>query len=217
MPNYSAEALVEPAQPRRSRAQLKGRQPTDAAREDVRVLVGPGPHPRDRLIEHLHRLNDAHGALREGHLVALAAEMGLSIAEVAEVASFYHHFEIVRDDAVVVPLTIRVCGGQSCAMAGAAALAGGLAQALGEGVRVVHAPCVGRCEQAPVAVVGHRPVPQATVERVGALAGERTHPLPRDDASFDPASLAPAERTTGAELDIDQACVGYADYRARGG
>jgi NADH:ubiquinone oxidoreductase subunit F (NADH-binding)/NADH:ubiquinone oxidoreductase subunit E len=219
MPNPPAEVRIDGPSPRRARAQLKGRQPTEEARASVRALIGPGPHPRELLIEHLHRLNDAHGALREGHLVALAAEMGLSMAEVAEVASFYHHFEIVRDDAAVPALTVRVCDSLACAMAGAERLMEGLARRLGSDVRVVHAPCVGRCEQAPVAVVGQRPVPHATVDKVcaHALAGERQHPAPRDDASFDPAAVAPCEVTTGAEEEVAPAYVSYTAYRTAGG
>ena len=219
MPNPPFEAPVAGPTPRRARAQLKGRQPTDEARSAVRSLIGPGPHARDLLIEHLHRLNDAHGALREGHLVALAAEMGLAMAEVAEVASFYHHFEIVRDDAAVPALTVRVCESLACAMAGAEGLVERLAASLGPAVRVVRAPCVGRCEQAPAAVVGQRPVPHATVDVVKghATSGERHHPMPDDQADFDPAANAPCEITTGAEAEIAPACVGYAAYRARGG
>jgi formate dehydrogenase len=213
-------AAAEPARGgRRARHELKGRQPTDAAREAVRAMIGPGPHARELLIEHLHRLNDAHGALREGHLVALAAEMRLSMAEVAEVASFYHHFEIVPDDAVLPALTVRVCDSLACAMAGAEALRAGAAKAAGAGVRVVHAPCVGRCEQAPVAVIGQRPVLRAAIDSIckQVLANEREHPLPRDDAAFDPAAMAPGEITTGAEDDIAPPYVGYDAYRARGG
>jgi formate dehydrogenase len=219
MPNPPAEVPVAGPAPRRARSQLKGRQPSDEARAAVRALIGPGPHARELLIEHLHRLNDAQGALREGHLVALAAEMGLSMAEVAEVASFYHHFEIVRDDAAVPALTVRVCDSLACAMAGAQALSNGLAKVLGPNVRVAYAPCVGRCEQAPVAVVGQRPVPHATVEAAHehALSGQRHHIDAPDDAEFDPADTAPCEITTGAEADIAPAYVGYAAYRARGG
>src|SRR4051794_19234149 len=104
----------------RKQSKLKGRQPDDIALADVRALLPPRPlegHRRDLLIEYLHRFNDAHGALREGHLVALAREMNVSMAEVFEVASFYHHFEVVRDDAAVASVTVRVCDGLSCELA----------------------------------------------------------------------------------------------------
>ena len=96
----STEASIQ-IPPRKPRHQLKGRQPTDAARAEVRALIGAAPpegHRRDLLIEHLHALNDHYHGLFERHLVALAAEMRLSMAEVYEVASFYHHFEVLKDD-----------------------------------------------------------------------------------------------------------------------
>ncbi|MFO1340404.1 MAG: NAD(P)H-dependent oxidoreductase subunit E, partial [Burkholderiaceae bacterium] len=200
-----------------ARTQAKGRQPAEAARDAVRALIGPGPHRRDQLIEHLHQLNDAHGALFEGHLVALAAEMRLSMAEVAEVASFYHHFDTLPDGAAAPALTVRVCDGLACTLAGAGALMQGLAAALGPSVRVQHAPCVGRCEQAPVAVVGQRPVPQAVGPAVAAhaLRAELRHPLPPDDGQFEPAALAPGEVAVAGE--VAPAYVGLAAYRAAGG
>ena len=216
----SAEAL---RQRLRKSAQLKGRQPDDAARAQVRALIGDGPHPREQLIERLHRLNDSVGALREGHLVALAAEMRLPMAEVAEVASFYHHFQIVADEAALPRLTVRVCDSPSCALAGAAALHERLAAVLGPDVQLLHAPCVGRCEQAPVAVVGQCAVPHAEPGAVaarcaqGASAHPPVHPLPPDAARFDPAAAAPCAITDGSETDIAPACVGYRAYRAAGG
>ncbi len=202
----------------RRRGQLKGRQPVDAARARVRALIGPGPHRRDRLIELLHTLNDAHGGLHEAHLVALAAELRLSMAEVFEVASFYHHFQIVREGETAAALTVRVCDGLSCAMAGAHALLDKLPALLGREVRVIPAPCVGRCEQAPVAVVGQAPVLHADVAVVEAACstGVEQHPDARDDAVFDPAASAPCAITRGSEA-VAPAHVGYAAYRAQGG
>ena len=202
----------------RRRGQLKGRQPDDAAREQVRALIGPGPHRRDRLIELLHLLNDAHRGLHEAHLVALAAELRLSMAEVFEVASFYHHFDIVREGETPAALTVRVCDGLSCAMAGAQALLDKLPAILGREVRVIPAPCVGRCEQAPVAVVGQAPVLRADAAAVDAAcaAGAGRHLDACDDAVFDPAASAPCAITHGGE-GVAPAQVGYAAYRARGG
>jgi len=202
----------------RRRSQLKGRQPDDTARTEVRALIGNGPHRRDLLIEHLHRLNDAHRGLLERHLVALAAEMRLSMAEVFEVASFYHHFEVIRDGDTPAALTVRVCDGLSCAMAGAQALLDRLPAILGSAVRVIPAPCVGRCEQAPVAVVGQAPVQRAdgaAVQAACSAAGHQ-HPTASDDAVFDPAASAPCAITHGPEA-VAPASVGYATYRARGG
>ncbi len=202
----------------RRRGQLKGRQPDDTARARVRALIGAGPHRRDQLIELLHILNDAHGGLLEAHLVALAAELRLSMAEVFEVASFYHHFDIVREGETPAALTVRVCDGLSCAMAGAQALLDKLPALLGREVRVIPAPCVGRCEQAPVAVVGQAPVLRADAAAVEAACatGMEQHPDARDDAVFDPAASAPCAITRGIET-VAPAQVGYAAYRAQGG
>ena len=111
----------------RRRSKLKGRQTDDQARAELRALIGHGPHQRDLLIEHLHRLNDEYRGLHERHLLALAAEMAIPMAEVYEVATFYHHFEVLKGDAAAPALTVRVCEGLSCELAGAPAL---LARAL---------------------------------------------------------------------------------------
>ncbi len=149
---------------------LKGRQPDEASLQDVRALIGPRPeqgHRRDLLIEYLHLLNDAYRGLHERHLVALAREMNIPMAEVYEVATFYHHFEVLRGDAAAPGLTVRVCDGLSCEMAGAGELLQRLPSILGgQDVRVVRSPCLGRCEQAPVAMVHQQALAQATVEAV---------------------------------------------------
>ena len=159
--------------PRRPRHQLKGRQPSEEARAEVRALIGAPPangHRRDLLIEHLHALNDHYHGLFERHLVALAAEMRLSMAEVYEVASFYHHFEVLKDDVMAPRLTVRVCESLSCQMAGADALLAKLPALLGADVKVVPAPCIGRCEQAPAALVGQRGLGHATVEAIVSMS-----------------------------------------------
>ena len=154
----------------RRKSRLKGRQVDEASLSEVRTLVGPAPHRRDLLIELLHKLNDAYRGLHERHLVALAREMNVSLAEVYEVATFYHHFEVLRGDDTAPHLTVRVCSGLSCALAGAHDLLVRLPALLGHAdVRVIPAPCVGRCEQAPVAVVHQTPVPLATVESVESI------------------------------------------------
>jgi formate dehydrogenase len=202
----------------RGKTRLKGRQPDDAALADVRALIGAGPHRRDLLIEHLHRLNDTYRSLLDRHLVALAHEMKLGMAEVYEVATFYHHFEILRGDAQAAAVTVRVCDGLSCELAGAQALLAKLPGVLGKGVRVVPAPCVGRCEQAPVAVVGQNPVVHANVDSVRAASGAAatSHPPSRDDGDFDP-----VQHATGAIIasptQVAPDYVGYAAYLARGG
>ena len=209
------------------RGQLKGRQPDDAARAEVLALL-PGldstnAPPRDRLIEHLHVLNDRFGALFQRHLVALAALMRLSMAHVHEVASFYHHFQILPDDQAAPQLTVRVCSGLSCQLAGGAALLQRLQGALGEGVQLLPAPCVGRCEQAPVAVVGQAPVVvadaaavQARVQQALADPAAARHPVAPGATTFDPAAQAPCAITSG-ETDPSPPWVGLAAYRQAGG
>lgn len=163
----------------------KGRQTSLQARERVAVLCA-GLAPRaDLLIEHLHRLQDGEGALRHGHLAALAEMLKLSQVEVFEVASFYHHFEIVDDDAAVPATVVRVCDSLSCTMAGSHQLMTDLQAALAHdaSVRVQPAPCIGQCHRAPAACVGQRQLPHATVDAVQALlssgdTGPRELPVP---------------------------------------
>ncbi len=154
----------------------KGRTVDPRARDEVRALLGDASRSRDLLIEHLHRINDRYGHLPAAHLAALAQEMSLSLAEVYEVASFYHHFEVVKEGEARPPrLTVRVCDSIACELAGARALLSKLS--LGKEVRVIPAPCVGRCEVAPCVVVGQNPVGNATVALVGeAVSAGRTGP-----------------------------------------
>jgi formate dehydrogenase len=165
----------------RRRRAPKGRRVEPGALAEVQRLLGDAPRERSLLIEHLHRIQDAHGHLSAAHLAALAHEMRLAMAEVFEVASFYHHFDIVKEGEPAPPrLTVRVCDGLSCELAGARELLQRLPAILGAEVRVIAAPCIGRCEQAPAAVVGRCPVAQATVESVAAaLRAGRTTPEPR--------------------------------------
>jgi formate dehydrogenase len=153
--------------PGRKRGSPKGRRVDPQALEDVRKLLGTAPRRRDLLIEHLHKIQDAHGHLSAAHLAALAQEMRMAMAEVYEVASFYHHFDIVKEgEAVPAALTVRVCDSLSCEMTGAKDLLRKLPGLLGKDVRVIPAPCIGRCESAPAVVVGQNPVLEATVEAV---------------------------------------------------
>ncbi len=165
---------------RQPRTQLKGRQVMPEARAEVQALIGVPPaegHRRDLLIEHLHALNDHFQGLFERHIVALAAEMGLPVVEVFEVASFYHHFEILKDDATAPRITVRVCDSLSCSLAGSDSLLRQLQRELLD-VKVVPVPCLGRCEQAPAAQVGQQAVAQATSEMVARLVTEGyTQPL----------------------------------------
>ncbi len=218
-------ALATPEEMRarlKRRGQLKGRQSEDAALQDVRALIGPRPeagHRRDLLIEHLHLLNDAYRGLHLRHLVALAQEMKLSMAEVYEVASFYHHFELLREGDSAAGLTVRVCDGLSCEMAGAADLLARLPGVLGAEVKVVAAPCIGRCEQAPAVAVHQRAVPAASVEKVAAAVRVvSAAELPAADRPevFEPAELALQSVTSGLPA-TPPVAVNLAAYRARGG
>ncbi|MDP3085479.1 MAG: NADH-ubiquinone oxidoreductase-F iron-sulfur binding region domain-containing protein [Rubrivivax sp.] len=169
--------LALPASRQRKREAPKGRRVDPAALAEVRQLLGSASRAPDLLIEHLHRLQDHFGHLSAAHLAALASEMGLAQTEVYEVASFYHHFDIVKaGDAVPAPLTVRVCDSLSCEMAGAKDLLARLPALLGKDVRVIKAPCIGRCEQAPAVAVGQHALAQASCDSVVACvqAGQTT-------------------------------------------
>ncbi|MEY3923996.1 MAG: NADH-quinone oxidoreductase subunit [Pseudomonadota bacterium] len=167
----------------RQKSQLKGRQADEASLQDVRALLLLDSEVlkqrRDLLIEQLHKINDTYRGLHERHLVALAKLMNIPMAEVYEVATFYHHFEVIREGEQAPQFTLRVCDGLSCEMAGAATLLNKLKASLGTSkVKVVSAPCVGRCEQAPVAVVHQHEIGHASVEKVlAAVQAEATQPV----------------------------------------
>lgn len=145
----------------------KGHAVDPGALVDVQALLGSQSRQRDLLIEHLHKIQDCYQHISSKHLVALAHEMNLSPAEVFEVASFYHHFDVVKEGQTPPPaLTVRVCESLSCEMAGSNDLLHALEAGLGDKVRVQKVPCVGRCQHAPIAVVGQNPVDHATAERV---------------------------------------------------
>lgn len=162
----------------RKRQAPKGRQLDPAALAEVQALLGTESRRADMLIEHLHKIQDKFGHLSSAHLRALSQEMSLPQAHVYEVATFYHHFDVVKEgENAPEALTVRVCESLSCDIAGAKDLLERLPAILGKEVRVIPAPCVGRCEQAPVAVVGQNPVANATCESVAAKvkANESTH------------------------------------------
>ncbi|HLS86963.1 MAG TPA: NADH-ubiquinone oxidoreductase-F iron-sulfur binding region domain-containing protein [Burkholderiales bacterium] len=169
--------------PRKLRPIPKGRAVDPQALSEVQALLdearrrsGVEPRRADLLIENLHLIQDRYGRLSAAHLAALAREMRLAQAEVYEVATFYHHFDVVKEGEADPPaLTVRVCDSIACELAGARELLQKLPKILGKDVRVIPAPCVGRCESAPVAVVGQNPVRNATVEAVrDAVASKAT-------------------------------------------
>jgi formate dehydrogenase len=191
-----------PARGKRSRVRAtpKGRAVDSTAHEEIRALLGDAPRRRDLLIEHLHKIQDRYGCLSAAHLVALAAEMKMAMAEVYEVATFYHHFDVVKEGETAPPsITVRVCDSIACELAGSGALLTALPGLLGSGVRVLHAPCVGRCETAPVAVVGQNPLPHATADGVVSLV------------------KAGAVEHSTTDVAITPGHINYAAYRAAGG
>ncbi|MEO8103472.1 MAG: NAD(P)H-dependent oxidoreductase subunit E, partial [Betaproteobacteria bacterium] len=178
----------------------KGRQVDPQARADVAALIGAGEIRRDLLIEFLHRLHDQYGSLSAARLAALAEAMKIAQTEVYEVATFYHHFDVVKEGEAAPPaLTVRVCETLSCAMAGSEALLKKLPSILGKDVRVVAAPCIGRCAEAPAVCVGQNAFGHATVESV------------TDAVQNGEVTAFPAE---GKE---QVAHIGYAAYQSAGG
>jgi formate dehydrogenase beta subunit len=172
---------------KRAKSTPKGRQIDPQAAEEIALLLGDRPRRRDLLIEHLHLIQDKYRQISAAHLAALADEMKLAFAEVFETATFYAHFDIVKEgEPNIAPLTIRVCDSLTCAMLGAEKLLSELQSAAGPGIRVVRAPCVGRCDTAPAAEVGHHFVDHASAESVLAAAkGGDTHAHLPDYVDYD--------------------------------
>ena len=216
--SFSADELRQRI---KRKSKLKGRQADDASMVEVQHLLGPKPAGgwlRHRLIEHLHLLNDAHLGLHPRHLVALSKETNVPMAEVYEVATFYHHFEVLAEDAVAPALTVRVCDGLSCQMQGAQDLLTRLPALLGAVVKVIAAPCIGRCEQAPAVVVHQFPVLRADAQAVVAAvqSKQRQQPLPAQTRPFEPASFT-EQGIADLELQVSPAFTDYATYVANGG
>ncbi len=193
----------------RKRSAPKGRGVEPEALAEVQQLLGASSRSRDLLIEHLHKLQDRFGHLSARHLAALAREMDMAQTEVYEVATFYHHFDVVKEGEVApAALTVRVCDGLSCEMAGAGELLQRLPEILGREVRVIAAPCIGRCEQAPAVAVGQHPLAQASTASVLAAvrAGHTTHHNEGHvdfDAYLEEGGYALLKTCIAGELDID--------------
>ncbi|WP_168921192.1 NADH-ubiquinone oxidoreductase-F iron-sulfur binding region domain-containing protein [Polaromonas vacuolata] len=206
----------------RQKSKLKGRQSDDVSISEVRDLIGDAPaegHPRDLLIEYLHLLNDAWRGLHDRHLVALAKEMNIPMAEVYEVATFYHHFEVLKGDAKAPGLTVRVCNGLPCEMAGAENILARLPVLLGNpDVRVIAAPCIGRCDQAPAVAVHQTVIAYATPELVMAEIKQPNKNLPASSEKLNFSASDFTEKSLivpshGGPADY----VGYQAYREAGG
>jgi formate dehydrogenase beta subunit len=194
----------------RKRGQPKGRVVDPQALADIRDLLGDSPRRPDLLVEFLHRIQDRYHCLRAGHLTALATELKLATAEVYEVATFYHHFDVIKEGEPEPPaVTVRVCDTYSCAMAGSHALLAKLRAEVGADVRVIGAPCIGRCEHAPAAVVGTRTIDHASVDAVSAALAEgnvRAVPPPAERLS--------AYRAAGGYATLRQCVAGERDLEA---
>ena len=166
----------------------KGRQIEERALIEVCALLGDRPRQRDLLIEHLHLIQDRYGHLSAAHLAALAQEMRLPQAAVYEAATFYAHFDVVKEgEPAPPPLTIRICDSLTCELMGAQQLLAALRDQLDPSrIRVVRAPCMGHCDTAPIAEVGHHYVDHATPERVAeALHRAHTHADEPDYSEFE--------------------------------
>jgi NADH:ubiquinone oxidoreductase subunit F (NADH-binding)/NADH:ubiquinone oxidoreductase subunit E len=193
----------------RARAVPKGRTVDPHATAQVQALLGDRSRERDLLIEHLHLIQDNFGQISAAHLAALAEEMRLSFAEVFETATFYAHFDVVKEGEQPIPaLTVRVCDSLTCSMLGAEKLLGALQDTLGSGVRVVRAPCVGLCDFAPAVEVGHNFLKHADVAAVKtAVVHGDTHPHVPDYIDYDAYRAAGGyqslERLRSGELTVD--------------
>ena len=193
--SVTADKPLENNKKKNKRYQVKGRQVTSSAASDIKYLLGDRPRRDDLLIEYLHLIQDTYKHVSAEHMAALAKELRLAMAEVYEVATFYHHFDVVKEgEKTPAPLTVRVCDGITCEMKGAKALKQELLAKCETGVRVISAPCVGACDRAPVAVVGQNQVHKASTQSV--------------ISTVDAGNIS-AEATNYIDLDAYQANGGY--------
>jgi formate dehydrogenase len=206
----------------RARPVPKGRQVDPQAQQTIQGLLGDRPRQHDLLIEYLHLIQDEFGQISSAHLAALAVEMRLAYAEVFETATFYAHFDVMKEgDRDIPALTVRVCDSLTCAMFGADKLLGDLKNTLGDNVRVVRAPCVGLCDQAPAVEVGHNFLGNASVATVKrAVAHEDTHPHIPDYVDYDTyranGGYQTLERLRSGALTIDEVLKVLDDASLRG-
>jgi formate dehydrogenase len=178
----SEQVVVNLDSLKRKSRKPKGRVVDPVVLVEIQRILGTESREPDLLIEHLHKIQDTHGHISSAHIAALAAEMKLSQTEVYEVATFYHHFDVVKEGQTPPPpLTVRVCESVSCDMAGAHGLIDALKKGLGDGVRVQPVPCVGRCQHAPVAVVGQNPIDHADAATVIQAAKAKNIEAPVTD------------------------------------
>ena len=207
---------------KKSRPIGKGRQVDMQALAEVQALLGDEPRRKDLLIEHLHKIQDAYKHISAAHLVALAHEMKLSRAEVYEVATFYHHFDVIKEDQTPPPqLTVRVCDSMTCEMLGANPLIESLEQGMGDKVRIQRVPCIGRCDKAPVAVVGMQPVEFADTDKVAAevaannIQPEKIEPI-RFETYVEQGGYQTYQRCINGQIPVEEVLSKMEDSGLRG-
>ena len=204
------------------RGEQRGRHVTQTAQEQIRDLLGSKTPRRDLLIEYLHLIQDEFGHIAADHITALAAEMQLATTEIYEVATFYHHFDVIREGQDAPPeLTVRVCDSITCEMYGANELVAKLEGIVGDDVRVQRVPCVGRCEQAPIAVVGMNPIHQATekqvMQEVNANNSKAELPSCIDFASYQESEgYATLKKIVAGDIDNESVISTLEDSNLRG-
>ena len=179
---------------RGKKGRILGRTMPNKSLAEIAQLLGDAPRTRDMLIEHLHKIQDRYHCISKPHILALAIDMRLPVAEVYETATFYHHFDVLEDSATPPPpITLRICQSLSCEMFGARELIAGLKAENMNRVRIQPVPCVGRCDAAPIAVVGTNPIEAADTAKI--------------KTAIDTNQLEAAEPD----------CIAYVDYRNSGG
>lgn len=204
------------------RGQQRGRSVDAVALQQVLDLLGDQPRRRDLLIEYLHLIQDEYGHISAEHMTALASEMKLAPTEVYEVASFYHHFDLVKEGHHAPPeLTIRVCDSVTCELNDAKGIIKALEGKYEGKIRIQPVPCIGRCEQAPVAVVGTNPIPHADVDKIAtAVDNNQRHAEAPDCIRYEEYQSTGGyqllKKLTAGELDKEEVITTLEDSNLRG-
>ncbi len=204
----------------RKKSKLKGRQVDVASYGEVEKLIPSHYLAREYLIENLHRLNDFYLCLHQRHLAALGKLMKISMAEVFEVATFYHHFKVLEDGQLAPTITIRVCNSVSCELAGAKQLLEQVSAAFPQKeIHVEEVPCIGRCEQAPSVVVHQHPIALASLDKVQTIVHQKLmkHPPANHQSHFDPKIYIESSVSPNHDENISPSYCGYEAYIQKGG
>ena len=204
----------------RKKSKLKGRQVDVISSGEVENLIPSHYLAREYLIENLHRLNDVYLCLYQRHLAALGKLMKISMAEVYEVATFYHHFKVLEDDQLAPTITIRVCNSVSCELEGSKKLLQQVSAACPQKeIHVEAVPCIGRCEQAPSVVIHQHPIAFANLDQVQSIVHQELmkHPLPNHQSHFDPKEHIESSISPKHDNNISPSYCGYETYKQHGG